>query len=127
MDQRTLLQGPGCLVVIVIAIAVTVSGLATSSAEAQSDVPGIYSEEVNAGGNVNMTYLVHSFGRRPRPPKDGFGVVVVLPGGDGSEEFAPFVRGILKRTSLFDRFMLWGDDIMGYGKRIKADKFWNKK
>jgi len=31
------------------------------------------------------------------------------------------VRGILKRTSLFDRIMLWGDDIMGYGKQKLHD------
>jgi reductive dehalogenase len=29
-----------------------------------------------------------------------------------------FVRGILKRTSLFDWLMLKGDDIMGYGKQV---------
>lgn len=29
-----------------------------------------------------------------------------------------FVRGILKRTSLFDRIMLKGDDLMGYGKQV---------
>jgi len=100
MDERTLLGSrlhrSVCLGAI--AIAVVVGSPATSPALAQSDVSGIYTEELKAGGDINMIYLLHRFGWRPQEPKGGFGLVVVLPGGDGSEEFAPFVQRIHKNA-----------------------------
>lgn len=50
------------------------------------------------------------------PPSDGYGLLVVLPGGDGSADFHPFVSNILA-NSLGDDFVLaqplarkWTDD-----------------
>ncbi|HEA66679.1 MAG TPA: reductive dehalogenase [Desulfobacterales bacterium] len=34
-------------------------------------------------------------------------------------------RGIIRRTTLFNRFLLWMDDFFGYEKPIHPEKFWN--
>jgi reductive dehalogenase len=34
-------------------------------------------------------------------------------------------RGIIRRTTLFNRFLLWMDDLFGYEKPIHPEKFWN--
>jgi reductive dehalogenase len=36
-----------------------------------------------------------------------------------------FVKAVTRRTSLFNRFFLWGDGLMGYDKPLSAEKFWN--
>ena len=36
------------------------------------------------------------------------------------------VRAVSRRTTLFNRFFVWMDDWMGYGKRAPAQAFWNE-
>lgn len=50
------------------------------------------SKELTAGKDAKKKY--HLIGDTAEPPKKGFGLVVVLPGGDGSAEFLDFVRSI---------------------------------
>lgn len=35
------------------------------------------------------------------------------------------VRGIIKRTALFNRFFVWADKFFGYGKPMDPEKWWN--
>ena len=65
---------------------------------AQDDVADVPSEELQAGKDPNKKYFL--IGARPdaKPPEKGWGLIVVLPGGDGSAAFNPFVRRIYKNS-----------------------------
>jgi len=39
--------------------------------------------------------------------------------------FHEIVRTVIGRTSLFNRFLLWGDGLMGYDRPWPAERFWN--
>lgn len=64
--------------------------------EALSDVADIPCERLHAPEHERMEYFL--IGPKPNgeKPKSGYKLVVVLPGGDGSAEFNPFVRRMLK-------------------------------
>jgi epoxyqueuosine reductase len=34
-------------------------------------------------------------------------------------------RAIIRRTHLFNRWLLWADDLCGYGKPLPSERFWN--
>ena len=50
-------------------------------------------EEVVLAGDAHQKYLLHAPGKAKDPP-GGWRVLLVMPGGDGSAEFAPFVGRI---------------------------------
>lgn len=52
----------------------------------------VSSERRQIGDNENQQYIL--LGDRATPPEDGFGLLIVLPGGDGSADFQPFVTNI---------------------------------
>jgi predicted esterase len=65
---------------------------------AQDDVADIKSQELRAGGDDNKRYFLIGPGAddaAARPPK---GLILVLPGGDGSADFQPFVKRIYKNA-----------------------------
>lgn len=71
---------------------------------AQDDVADVPSEERQAEGDKNKRYFLIG----PAADKEGAqprGLVVVLPGGDGSAEFQPFVRRIHK-FALKDAYLI---------------------
>jgi len=76
-----------------------------STTAALGDIEGIPREELCAGGNEKMRYLLVG----PRPdapkPKEGFSLLVVLPGGEGGAEFSPFVQRVFA-NSLPDRYVV---------------------
>jgi predicted esterase len=67
--------------------------LPSDVAAVQEEKPAVPPGQLQAGGDAAKTYYVH--GPAPgEPPKDGYRLVVVLPGGDGSPAFHPFVKRI---------------------------------
>jgi len=64
----------------------------------QDDIADVPSEELQAGKDPNKKYFL--IGAKPdaRPAEKGYGLIVVLPGGDGSAAFNPFVRRIYKNS-----------------------------
>lgn len=61
-----------------------------------SDVADIPQQDLRAGGNPNMRYAL--IGPKPGDPapKGGYKLLLILPGGDGSPDFNPFIRRIAK-------------------------------
>lgn len=70
---------------------------APSAEDPLADVADVPSEDLRAGGDERKRYfLIGSHG--DRPPASGYGLVVVLPGGDGSADFQPFLRRVSKNV-----------------------------
>lgn len=65
---------------------------------AQDDVADVPSKDVRIGKNDKKQYFLIGPAKNATPPKGGIGLVLVLPGGDGSAEFNPFVRRIWKNA-----------------------------
>lgn len=65
---------------------------------AQDDVADVPSVKRQAGGDEKKQYFL--IGAPQEKPADGakLGLIVVLPGGDGSAEFHPFVKRIFKHA-----------------------------
>lgn len=61
--------------------------------------------DVKIGGDAHKRYLLHTPDEKVKAPKDGWKVLVVLPGGDGSANFAPFV-GRIRANVLDDEWIL---------------------
>jgi predicted esterase len=62
-------------------------------------------EELKAGGDEKKRYFLTGPAAGAVVPADGWGLVLVMPGGDGSAEFQPFVRNIWKHV-LKDRYLV---------------------
>jgi predicted esterase len=69
-----------------------------------ADVADIPSRELQAGGDANKCYHLIGPKKDARPPAEGYGLMVILPGGDGSADFNPFVRRVYK-NALSDRYV----------------------
>jgi predicted esterase len=67
-------------------------------AETQDDVAGVPSRELQAGGDANKRYFLIGPTADARKPERGYGLVVVLPGGDGGAAFLPFVKRLAKQA-----------------------------
>lgn len=66
-----------------------------------TDVPGT---EILGGGNRDMrAFLAGPLGKAP---KDGYRLLVVLPGGDGSADFFPFLKRVAKNALPEDMLLL---------------------
>ncbi len=63
---------------------------------AQEDVADIDSQDLRAGNDENKRYCLVGPQKGVRAPNKGYGLLVVLPGGDGSADFHPFVKRIYK-------------------------------
>lgn len=66
--------------------------LSCSTTPRQDDPPA--PEVVKIGGDEHKRYLLHGASEDAKAPASGWKVLVVMPGGDGSAEFAPFVGRI---------------------------------
>ena len=66
-------------------------------ADPLADVADITGQDVRIGGDDKKRYFLIG-ARDSRPPAAGYGLLVVLPGGDGSADFQPFVRRIHKNA-----------------------------
>src|SRR5258705_8941560 len=62
-------------------------------------------EDVRIGGDEKKRYLLHSPAATKKEPASGWRVLVVLPGGGGGADFAPFV-GNIRDNSLGDEWLI---------------------
>ncbi len=65
---------------------------------AQEDVADVPSQDLKAGGDDNKRYFLIGPAKDAKAPAQGYGMVVVLTGGDGSAGFHPFVKRIFKHA-----------------------------
>ncbi len=57
----------------------------------------ISSKKLQVGGDPNKTYFLIGPKKGEKPPEKGYKLLVVLPGGNGSADFHPFVKQIYKQ------------------------------
>ena len=69
-----------------------------------ADVADILSQELQAAGDSSKRYMLIGPMKNAKPPAEGFGLVVIMPGGDGSANFHPFVKRIYK-NALSDQYL----------------------
>jgi predicted esterase len=90
--------------------------ITVSTAEADGDVVGasdVSSVDLNAGGNPRMRYFLIGAQEVAKPPAEGRGLLIVLPGG--AADLHPFVRGMYKHVLGPDWLLaqlvapVWGD------------------
>lgn len=70
----------------------------TPRARAQDDVADVPSKDIRIGEDDKKHYFLIGPAKNAKAPKAGFKLLLVLPGGDGSAEFNPFVRRIWKNA-----------------------------
>jgi hypothetical protein len=70
----------------------------SANAFAQDDVADIVSEDLRAGKDEQKRYFLIGPKKNEKAPKNGFGLVVVLPGGTATAEFHPFIKRIYKES-----------------------------
>jgi len=63
---------------------------------AESDVGDVPAERLQVEGNEKMDYFLIGVDKEKSVPESGYRLVIVMPGGDGSADFHPFVRRIWK-------------------------------
>ena len=69
-----------------------------------ADVADVPAQDLRAGGDDKKRYFLIG-AKEAKPPAAGYGLLIVLPGGDGSAEFQPFIRRIYK-NALNDRWLI---------------------
>jgi predicted esterase len=70
--------------------------LLIAPAAAAEDIAEVPARLQRAGKDENKKYYLIGDKKNAPAPKEGFGLVVILPGGDGSAEFLPFVKRLYK-------------------------------
>src|SRR5687767_8499213 len=75
----------------------------TPSTESQENVAMVPALELRAGGDSKKQYYL--IGQTTVVPESGFRLLLVLPGGDGSAAFHPFVKRI-HQSALGEKFLL---------------------
>ena len=79
-----------------VAIAALLLLLAPLAASAQDDVADVPAQEQTVKDQPEQRYFL--IGDTNDAPTKGFGLILVLPGGDGSADFHPFVKRIYKNA-----------------------------
>ena len=87
--------------VVVLMLLAVVAG-AYGQAEDVADIP---SQDLRVGGDENKRYFLIGPKRGAREPREGYGLVVVMPGGSGTADFHPFVKRIYKHA-LPERYLV---------------------
>jgi predicted esterase len=67
-------------------------------AGAQDDVADVSSQGLLVARTTQKQYFLIGSTKAARAPKKGFGLLVVMPGGPGTADFLPFVKGIWKNA-----------------------------
>ncbi|MFO0945177.1 MAG: hypothetical protein U1D30_04405 [Planctomycetota bacterium] len=68
--------------------------LLAMTANARDDAADLPTRDLRAGDDVHRHYILHGPQKGKAPPEKGYGLLLVLPGGDGSISFSPFVQAI---------------------------------
>lgn len=89
------MQAPSSRIVLV---TLGLLALCSPRAIAQDDVADVPSKDIRIGEDAKKQYFLIGPAMGAKAPKAGFKLLVVLPGGDGSAEFNPFVRRIWKNA-----------------------------
>jgi predicted esterase len=63
-----------------------------------ADVADVPAQDLRAGDDAQKRYFLIGDRKESKSPEEGYGLLIVLPGGDGSAEFQPFVRRIYKNA-----------------------------
>jgi predicted esterase len=93
------------------------------------EVAKIPSQDLKAGKDEKKRYFLIGPAKDAKAPKDGYGLIVVMPGGSGSADFLPFVKRIYK-NAVPEGYLIaqpvavkWKDDqeIVWPTARVKAD------
>lgn len=63
-----------------------------------SDVADVAAADLRAAGDAAQRYFLIGVADKASEPAAGYALLIVLPGGDGSAEFHPFVRRIYKNV-----------------------------
>jgi predicted esterase len=87
-----------------IALLIATSPSFSADVDPLADVADIPSQELQAAGDANKRYFLIGPKKNTKLPAEGYGLFVILPGGDGSADFHPFVKRIYK-NSLADRHL----------------------
>ena len=93
-----------CLLVLFICIGLWLTGK-TIAQVAQDDISDVPGELTFAECDKHKRYYLIGAGEQIKAPKEGFGLVIVLPGGDGGARFASFVKRIYK-YSLSEKYLV---------------------
>jgi predicted esterase len=72
--------------------------LVAARADDADDVADVPSQDLRAGGDAQKRYFLVGPAKDSKAPAAGRGLVVILPGGDGSADFHPFVKRIFKHA-----------------------------
>jgi predicted esterase len=73
-------------------------GSLTAPLRAQDDVADVPSRKIAIGGDESKSYFLIGARETVKAPDKGFGLIVIMPAGDGSAEFHPFVKRIFKNA-----------------------------
>src|SRR6516164_6456717 len=74
------------------------AGRALPADDPLADVADVPSQELRAGEDADKRYLLVGPKTGLATPAKGHPLLIVLPGGDGSAEFLPFVKRIFKNA-----------------------------
>lgn len=77
---------------LLLSLAVTPSAFAADD----DDTADVTARLQRAGGDELKKYYLIGYKKEDRPPKGGYGLVVLLPGGNGSADFVPFGKRVFK-------------------------------
>jgi len=78
-------------------LALAGTALLAGGLPAQDDVADIKSEDIRIGGDEHRRYF-RIGPREGKAPKDGYGLLVILPGGGGGADFHAFCKRIYKNA-----------------------------
>lgn len=83
-----------------LAVVVVTASLAPgrSADAADDDVADVPSQDLRAGKDEKKRYFLVGPPKEAKVPKKGYGLLVVMPGGDGGADFHPFVKRIYKNS-----------------------------
>ncbi|MBP3961042.1 hypothetical protein J8F10_37960 [Gemmata sp. G18] len=72
--------------------------LPSAPARGDDDIKDVSSQDLKAGKDEKKRYFLIGPPKDAKAPKNGYGLVVILPGGPGSADFHPFVKRIYKNA-----------------------------
>lgn len=87
--NRCIRQRWGRMLCLLVAALVSMSLVARGE---DDDVAQLASQDLRAGGNDEQRYFLIGPKAGAQEPAEGYALLVVLPGGDGSADFHPFVK-----------------------------------
>ena len=95
---------PTCLqLAVCLALTLSPATAATFQDSEQDGPPG--PEDILVDDDAQQRYLLHGPAADTKPPKGGWRLLVVLPGGSGSADFAPFV-GRIRENALGEEWLI---------------------